>query len=73
MRSRQYILSLAASAAAAGVLLSGILLFLRWTGCLGALGIAAAVGIFIAWFYGGPRPDLAVKDGGEHRHGSASE
>lgn len=73
MRNHQYLLSAAASAAAAGAILCGVLLFVAWAGWVGAAGLAAAVGLFFAWFYGGPRPDLAARDGGDHRQGSAGE
>ncbi|MGE5284239.1 MAG: hypothetical protein ACM3OG_04650 [Actinomycetota bacterium] len=42
---------------AAGIL-SGLVLFVLWTGWGGAAGILSAVGIFLAWFYRGKRPDL---------------
>lgn len=61
MRDRQYLLSLAAFAVIAGGLLCGVLLFLRWAGWQGALGLAAPAGLFLTWFYGGPRPDLQAK------------
>jgi len=52
---------------AAGVL-SGLLLFVSWAGWVGAAGILSVVGIFLAWFYGGKRPDLETgkvrRDGG---------
>lgn len=73
MRDRQYLLSLAASTAVAGIFLSVILLFLRWAGWRGALVLAAAVGLFLAWFYGGPRPDLMARRYEDPGGGTRSE
>ena len=63
---------MAASAAAACVCLCAILLFVRWAGWGGALGIAAAAGIFLAWFYAGPRPDLATRPNQDPGKGAES-
>ncbi len=42
----------------AAAVLSGIVFFVLWAGWIGAAGILAAVGMFLAWFYKGRRPDL---------------
>lgn len=73
MRDRQYLRSMAASAAAACACLCAILLFVRWAGWGGALGLAAAAGLFLAWFYGGPRPDLAARRNEDPGEGAGSE
>ncbi|MBW6503310.1 hypothetical protein K0B90_03395 [bacterium] len=49
---------MALSAAVAAGALSGLVLFVLWTGWGGAAGILSAVGILLAWFYRGRRPDL---------------
>ncbi|MFA6149656.1 MAG: hypothetical protein WC899_15785 [bacterium] len=68
MRVPRYAISLLVSAVVAAGVLSGLLLFVLWTGWAGAAGILSAVGIFLAWFYSGRRPDLetgkARRDGG---------
>jgi hypothetical protein len=46
------------SAAVAAGVLSGLFLFVLWTGWAGAAGILSAAGIFLVWFYKGRRPDL---------------
>ena len=63
MRDRRYLLSLAASVAAAALALAGLFLFVSLTGWPGALGLAAVPAAFLVWFYRGPRPDLAPKAG----------
>ena len=60
MRDLRYAISLVVSTLAAAGVLSGLLLFVAWAGWVGAAGIAAAVGIFLGWFYRGRRPDLAA-------------
>ncbi|MGE5247039.1 MAG: hypothetical protein ACM3L8_01725 [Verrucomicrobiota bacterium] len=68
MLDPRYSISLAVSAVVAAGVLSGLFLFVSWTGWAGAAGILTAVGIFLAWFYGGRRPDLETgkdpRDGG---------
>lgn len=68
MRAPRYAISLAVSASAATAVLAGLFLFVSWAGWAGAAGILSAVGIFLAWFYRGRRPDLetgkARRDGG---------
>ena len=58
MRVTRYGISLVVSAAVAAGVLSGLLLFVLWAGWAGAAGILSVVGIFLAWFYRGRRPDL---------------
>ncbi len=68
MRVPRYGISLVVSAAVAAGVLSGLLLFVSWTGWAGAAGIFSVFGIFLVWFYWGRRPDLetgkAPRDGG---------
>ncbi|MGE5664940.1 MAG: hypothetical protein ACM31I_11485 [Deltaproteobacteria bacterium] len=63
MRDRRYLLSLAASVAAAALALAGLFLFVTLTGWPGAFALAAVPAAFLGWFYLGPRPDLAPKAG----------
>ncbi len=58
MRAPRYAASLAVSAAAAAGVLSGLFLFVLWTGWAGAAGILSLAGLLLAWFYKGRRPDL---------------
>jgi hypothetical protein len=64
----RYAISLVVSAVVAAGVLSGLLSFVLWAGWAGAAGILSAVGIFLAWFYMGRRPDLEAgkgrRDGG---------
>lgn len=69
-RVPRYIVSVAVSAAAAAGVFSGLFLFVAWTGWYGAAGVLAAAVVFLAWFYGGRRPDL--DPGKEGRRGSGS-
>ncbi len=68
MRVPRYGISLVVSAVVAAGVLSGLLLFVLWAGWAGAAGILSIVGILLAWFYKGRRPDLeegkAPRDGG---------
>jgi hypothetical protein len=73
VRDRQYLLSLAASTAVAGFLLSGILLFLGWADWYGALGLSAATGFFLTWFYRGPRPEFTTRQSEDPRGRKESE
>jgi len=67
VRGPRYAISLAVSAAVAAGVLSGLLLFVLWAGWAGAAAILSAAGVFLAWFYGGRRPDLEA--GNVHRDG----
>jgi hypothetical protein len=58
VRVPRYAISLAVSAVVAAGVLSGLFLFVLWAGWAGAACILSAVGFFLAWFYGGRRPDL---------------
>jgi hypothetical protein len=58
VREPRYAISLVVSVVVAAGVLSGLLLFVLWTGLTGAAGILSVVGIFLAWFYMGRRPDL---------------
>ena len=58
VRVPRYAISLLVSAVVAAGILSGLLLFVVWAGWAGAAGILSVVGIFLAWFYKGRRPDL---------------
>ncbi len=62
-RERRYAASLVVSAMVAAGVLSGLLLFVWWAGWGGAVGILAAAGMFLLWFYKGKRPDLAPRKG----------
>jgi hypothetical protein len=68
VREPRYAISLVVFAATAAGVLAGLLLFVLWAGWAGAAGIVSVVGIFLAWFYRGRRPDLgpgkARRDGG---------
>jgi hypothetical protein len=68
VRVPRYGISLVVSAVVAAGVLSGLLLFVLWAGWAGAAGILSIVGILLAWFYKGRRPDLeagkAPRDGG---------
>ena len=55
---RQYMASLAASAAVGALLLAGLFLFVWATGFLGLVLLLAIVGGGLWWFYRGRRPDL---------------
>ncbi len=56
---RQYIASAALSAGAAALFLALLFLFLAWSGWKGLFVVLAPFAAFFAWFYLGPRPDLA--------------
>jgi hypothetical protein len=58
VRVPRYAISLVVSAVVAAGVLSGLLLFVSWAGWAGAAGILSVVGIILAWFYRGRRPDL---------------
>jgi len=60
---RRYAASLILSAVVATGVLSGLFLFVRCAGWGGAVGILAAAGMFLAWFYKGERPDLVPRKG----------
>ncbi|OIP35019.1 MAG: hypothetical protein AUK27_05750 [Deltaproteobacteria bacterium CG2_30_66_27] len=68
VREPRYAISLVVSAVVAAGVLSGLFLFVLWAGWAGAAGILSVVGIFLAWFYRGRRPDLGPakthRDGG---------
>lgn len=59
--------SLLISAATAALVLYGLVLFLLWAGGFGAIGILSAVGLFLAWFYRGKRPDMTLR--GDYHEG----
>ena len=58
MRDRQYLSSLAISAAVLVLVLIGLAAVPLWLGWAGAAAVGTAAGGFLAWFYWGPRPDL---------------
>ncbi len=60
---RQYLASAAISTAAALVFLALLAAFVALLGWIALALLAAAFGSFFAWFYLGPRPDLAPKAG----------
>jgi len=61
VRVPRYAISLLVSAVVTAGVLSGLLLFVFRTGWAGAAGILSGVGIFLAWFYNGRRPDLETE------------
>lgn len=65
----RYLASAALSAAAALLFLALTAAFLVCAGWIGLLVLAAAFGAFFAWFYLGPRPDLAPKTAPDARAG----
>lgn len=60
MHDRQYLASLVIFTGAAAGTLTGIVLFLLWLDWRGAVALLTLVGVILAWFYWGPRPDRAA-------------
>ena len=58
MSDRQYLSSLAISAAVVVAALGGIVSLAFWLGWGGVVGFMTIMGGFLTWFYWGPRPDL---------------
>lgn len=73
VRDRRYLLSLAASASAAALMLTIIVLFVALAGFPGASAIVAVPAGFLYWFYRGPRPDLVPREGSRREGGRAGE
>ncbi len=66
MWDRQYISSVAVSAAVLVLALAGLVSLPLWLGWGGAVALVILAGGFVAWFYGGARPDLPPR---EHTEG----
>ncbi len=64
MRDRQYLMSLAVTAAVATVTLVGTVSLVLWLGWSGAVGLGVMMALFVGWFYLGPRPDLKTRTRG---------
>ncbi len=64
MRDRQYLLSLAVTAAVATAALVGTVSLVLWLGWGGAVGLGAMIALIVGWFYLGPRPDLKTRTRG---------
>jgi hypothetical protein len=58
VRDRQYLSSLALSAAALVAVLGGLAAVPLWLGWAGVAALATIAGGFLVWFYWGPRSDL---------------
>jgi hypothetical protein len=58
LRDRQYLSSLALSAAVLVLVPIGLAAVPLWLGWAGVAAVGTAAGGFLAWFYWGPRPDL---------------
>jgi hypothetical protein len=58
VRDRQYLSSLALSAAVLGAVLIGLAAVPLWLGWAGVAAVGTAAGGFLVWFYWGPRSDL---------------
>jgi len=68
VRDRQYVSSLAVTAAVLTLSLAALVSVPLWLGWAGAACLLAIAGGFLIWFYRGPRPDLPARgwtDGGE--------
>lgn len=73
MRDRQYVSSLAVSAAVLALSLAVLVSLPLWLGWGGVVGLAMIVGGFLLWFYRGRRPDLQAMDGSGGGHRSDHE
>jgi hypothetical protein len=69
VRDRQYVSSLMIFASAVVGTLAAIVFLLVWLGWGGLVVVLTFPVVFLAWFYWGPRPDLAPKGKGHEIEG----